>query len=195
MSTLRDRWIAAPVLVSSAGVLAIGALGWGAAATIRSASGLGVAVTAALVVGAVLALVVGRRLRRELPHAPDQPSRRLVRPSAANASGAAALVALVVGEACLEGIGGWPMLLAPYAGPLCLLLLVPVAAAAWVVRGSDDVAVVDVRRVSLTGRAPALDSLTEGLVGAYRTASTEADLWTASPGEPTGPGWVLGPAR
>ncbi|MGN8244683.1 hypothetical protein ACTHAM_001785 [Cellulomonas soli] len=195
VSTLRDRWVAAPVLVCSAGALAIGALGWGAAASIRAAStDLAVAVTAALVVGAVLALVVVRRLLRELPHAPAQPSRRLVRPSTANTAGAAAVVALVVGEACLEAVGEWPMVLAPYAGPLCLLLLVPVAAAAWVVRGAHDVTVVDVRRVALTGRTPALDSLTEGLVGAYRAASTEADLWTATQDEPAGPGWVLGSA-
>ncbi|MGN8244682.1 hypothetical protein ACTHAM_001784 [Cellulomonas soli] len=222
VSTLRDRWTARPVLRWTTGLLAVGALGWNAAALARSlrttACVTGTAATAAdrcavsvwgmstftllvvmlgvLAVAVPLGLLTLGRLRRELPDRPAQPSRYVVRPTTGMAVGAAALGALVAGEAWLEAVGRWPMALAPLAGPLCLLLLVPVAAAAWVVRAMEpDVTLVDVRRVALTGRPPAVDALTEGLVGAYRAGSSDAELLAAQQGRPAGPGWVLGAAR
>ncbi|GAA3799161.1 hypothetical protein [Cellulomonas soli] len=220
VSTLRDRWTADPALRWTTGLLAVGALGWNAAALARSLRtvtcstgtaagdqcsasvwgmstlGLLVVVLGALAVAVPLGLLVLERLRRELPRRPEQPSRHVVRPTVGMAIGATAIGVMVAGEAWLEVVGRWPMVLAPLAGPLCLVLVVPAAAAAWVVRaGEPDVTVVDVRRVALTGRPPAVDALTEGLVGAYRAGPSDAGLLAAQQDQPAGPGWVLGTAR
>lgn len=215
VSTLRDRWLARPVLRSSTALLAVGATGWGlaslrvAAEAPACATGtgacprglpvqplaMGLLLVAVFLAGAWCALLAVGRLQRELPRRPAQPSRRVVRPAPGLAVGAAAAATVVVGEAWLEGSGQWPTVVAPVAGPLCLLLLVPVAAATWLVRDRSDVAIVDVRRIAVTGRAPVIDSLVEGLVEAYRVArpdTVEADDSARGADEPQ---WILGIAR
>ena len=143
------RLAAGPAARAWAVVLAVGAVSWSTAALVApativarpcdAAGGLGctelgagqrtglggaAAVLAlAAVIGLLLAVVVGRRLRRRLPMLPEQPARVLVGPSRSARVGIALWCVLIVAAALAEATGAWVLSLSLVAGPACLALL------------------------------------------------------------------------
>lgn len=139
-----------------------------------------------VVAGAVLGVAAARRLRRVRP--PVQPARQLVTMGARRATavvlGLAVLSALPVAEALGEVSLAMSLPLGMAAG-----VLAPPAVVAWAVaRRSPEgaaLALVDARRVALSGRAPQVDEPALGLAPADASLIGLVQQWPYSAQGPT----------
>ena len=152
--------------------LAVEPCGQGCVETVtRSRDGVSPALLAvlgaALVVGALAAVLARRRLRRLVPLRPAQHARRLVALTSRHVMLVGTICAGFFGIAWSEGVGRTDLFLC-VGFAIAALLTLPALLVAWRASrsGPDDLALVDVLTIARTAKLPRVDTYVEGLVPA-----------------------------
>jgi len=125
------------------------------------------ALAAALLAGVLASLLAGRHLRRLVPVRPAQHARRLVPPTSRHVMLLATISACVLGVAWIEGSGRADLFFSVAVATGALVTL-PGLLMSWRTArsGPDDLALVDVLTIAVTGGLPRVDTYREGLVPA-----------------------------